>query len=94
MDACITSQFEQHIRAICGLPLGDTTLLSPIIMVNILGQHLNKVLDEIDQLPPTAKLHLYGKRESVENRKMGHINFLGSTFEEIDEQINHLGIWS
>jgi 5-(carboxyamino)imidazole ribonucleotide synthase len=94
MDACITSQFEQHIRAICGLPLGDTTLLSPIIMVNILGQHLNKVLDEIDQLPPTAKLHLYGKRESVENRKMGHINFLGSTLEQIDKQINDLGIWS
>lgn len=75
MDACITSQFEQHIRAICGLPLGDTTLLSPIIMVNILGQHLNKVLDNIEQLPPTAKLHLYGKKESAENRKMGHINF-------------------
>jgi 5-(carboxyamino)imidazole ribonucleotide synthase len=94
MDACITSQFEQHIRAICGLPLGDTTLLSPIIMVNILGQHLSNVLDEIDQLPPTAKLHLYGKKESVENRKMGHINFLGSTHEQISKQINDLGIWS
>ncbi|SMQ81146.1 5-(carboxyamino)imidazole ribonucleotide synthase [Bacillus sp. OV166] len=94
MDACITSQFEQHIRAICGLPLGDTTLLSPIIMVNILGQHLSQVLDKIDQLPPTAKLHLYGKKESVENRKMGHINFLGSTLEQIDKQIKDLGIWS
>ncbi|PFP30552.1 5-(carboxyamino)imidazole ribonucleotide synthase [Bacillus sp. AFS073361] len=94
MDACITSQFEQHIRAICGLPLGDTTLLSPIIMVNILGQHVNKVLDKIEQLPPTAKLHLYGKKESVENRKMGHINFLGSNLEQIDRQIQDLGIWS
>ena len=94
MDACITSQFEQHIRAICGLPLGDTTLLSPIIMVNILGQHLNKVLDNIEQLPPTAKLHLYGKKESAENRKMGHINFLGSNLEQIDKQIKDLGIWS
>ncbi|WP_026567600.1 5-(carboxyamino)imidazole ribonucleotide synthase [Bacillus sp. UNC41MFS5] len=94
MDACITSQFEQHIRAICGLPLGDTTLLSPIIMVNILGQHLNKVLDKIEKLPPTAKLHLYGKKESVENRKMGHINFLGSNLEQIDKQIKDLRIWS
>jgi 5-(carboxyamino)imidazole ribonucleotide synthase len=94
IDACITSQFEQHIRAICGLPLGDTSLLTPIIMVNILGQHLSQVLDKIEQLPPTAKLHLYGKKESVVNRKMGHINFLGSTLERIDEQIKDLGIWS
>jgi 5-(carboxyamino)imidazole ribonucleotide synthase len=94
MDACITSQFEQHIRAICGLPLGDTTLLSPIIMVNILGQHLSKVLDNIDQLPPTAKIHLYGKKESVENRKMGHINFLGATLEHVNQQINDLQIWT
>jgi 5-(carboxyamino)imidazole ribonucleotide synthase len=93
MDACVTSQFEQHIRAICGLPLGDTSLLSPIIMVNILGQHLSNVLDKIDQLPPTAKLHLYGKKETVENRKMGHINFLG-IIEQVIQQINDLQIWS
>lgn len=94
MDACITSQFEQHIRAICGLPLGETTLLSPIIMVNILGQHLSTVLDKVNLLPPTAKLHIYGKKESVENRKMGHINFLGSNLEQIDKQIKDLRIWS
>lgn len=94
MDACITSQFEQHIRAICGLPLGDTALLSPVIMVNILGQHVSKVLDKMDQLPTTAKLHLYGKKESKENRKMGHINFLGSTLEEVAEQINKFQIWT
>lgn len=93
MDACITSQFEQHIRAICGLPLGDTTLLSPVIMVNILGQHLSIVLDKMEQLPSTAKLHLYGKKESVENRKMGHINFLGTTPEQIIQQIKNLQIW-
>ncbi|WP_308301730.1 5-(carboxyamino)imidazole ribonucleotide synthase [Neobacillus cucumis] len=94
MDACITSQFEQHIRAICGLPLGETSLLSPIIMVNILGQHLSEVLNKISRLPPTAKLHLYGKKESVENRKMGHINFLGSTIEQVDQQIKELQIWT
>jgi 5-(carboxyamino)imidazole ribonucleotide synthase len=92
MDACVTSQFEQHIRAICGLPLGDTSLLSPIIMVNILGQHLSNVLDKIDQLPPTAKLHLYGKKETLENRKMGHINFMGN-IEQVIQQINELQIW-
>lgn len=93
MDACVSSQFEQHIRAICGLPLGDISLLSPVIMVNILGQHLSKVLDKLNQLPPTAKLHLYGKKETVENRKMGHINFLGSTLEQVIQQINNLQIW-
>jgi 5-(carboxyamino)imidazole ribonucleotide synthase len=92
MDACVTSQFEQHIRAICGLTLGDTSLLSPIIMVNILGQHLSNVLDKIDQLPPTAKLHLYGKKETLENRKMGHINFMGN-IEQVIQQINELQIW-
>ncbi|MBI0579621.1 5-(carboxyamino)imidazole ribonucleotide synthase [Neobacillus cucumis] len=93
MDACVISQFEQHIRAICGLSLGDTTLLSPIIMVNILGQHLSKVLDKLEQLPSSAKLHLYGKKESKENRKMGHINFLGPSLEEIFQQIKKLQIW-
>lgn len=93
MDACITSQFEQHVRAICGLPLGDTSLMSPIIMVNILGQHLDNVLDKIDQLPRAAKLHLYGKKESRKNRKMGHINFLGQSHEQIFKQITNLGIW-
>ena len=93
MDACFTSQFEQHIRAICGLPLGDTSLLSPIIMVNILGQHLDKVTEKIDRLPPSAKLHLYGKKECKENRKMGHINFLGATHEQIFHQIHELQIW-
>lgn len=41
MDACVTSQFEQHVRAICNLPLGDTKLLTPVVMVNVLGQHLD-----------------------------------------------------
>ncbi|MDR4947875.1 5-(carboxyamino)imidazole ribonucleotide synthase [Neobacillus cucumis] len=93
MDACMTSQFEQHIRAICGLPLGDTTLLSPSVMVNILGQHLRKVLDKVEQLPPKAKLHLYGKKEAKVNRKMGHLNFLGSTTEQLLQQIKELQIW-
>lgn len=44
MDACVTSQFEQHIRAICDLPLGSARLLSPVVMVNLLGEHLHRCL--------------------------------------------------
>lgn len=82
MDACVTSQFEQHIRAICDLPLGETRLLTPVVMVNILGEHLAPILDKIDTFPATAKLHLYGKQESKPKRKMGHINVLADSVEE------------
>lgn len=94
MDACVTSQFEQHVRAVCNLPLGSTELLSPVVMVNILGEHLQPVIDRIDKLPPTAKLHLYGKAESKEKRKMGHINVLAPTVEEALARIEELEIWT
>ncbi|WP_379163348.1 5-(carboxyamino)imidazole ribonucleotide synthase [Paenibacillus sp. sgz5001063] len=83
MDACVTSQFEQHVRAICNLPLGDTSLLTPVVMVNVLGQHLegaiqafSTVNEEANQLGIAPKLHIYGKTESKTGRKMGHINLL------------------
>ncbi|GIO07876.1 N5-carboxyaminoimidazole ribonucleotide synthase [Brevibacillus reuszeri] len=94
MDACVTSQFEQHVRAVCNLPLGSTELLSPVVMVNILGEHLQPVIDRIDKLPPTAKLHLYGKAESKVKRKMGHINVLAPTVEEALARIEELEIWT
>ncbi|MGN7471517.1 5-(carboxyamino)imidazole ribonucleotide synthase [Brevibacillus sp. SAFN-007a] len=94
MDACVTSQFEQHVRAVCNLPLGSTELLSPVVMVNILGEHLQPVLDRIDKLPRTAKLHLYGKAESKAKRKMGHINVLAPTVEEALTCIDELKIWT
>ena len=50
MEACETSQFEQHVRAVCNWPLGNTELLKPVVMVNILGEHLEPLLSEI----PTA----------------------------------------
>jgi 5-(carboxyamino)imidazole ribonucleotide synthase len=93
MDACVTSQFEQHVRAVCNLPLGSTQLLTPVVMVNILGEHLQPVLNRIDRLPRTAKLHLYGKHESKEKRKMGHLNVVAPSVEEALEQIDHLEIW-
>jgi 5-(carboxyamino)imidazole ribonucleotide synthase len=75
LDACLTSQFEQHIRAIAGLPLGDPALLSPVSMVNILG-NLWPSLREPDWQKllknPKVKLHLYGKAKARPGRKMGH----------------------
>jgi len=93
MDACATSQFEQHIRAICNLPLGSTRLLTPVVMANLLGEHIEKLMDKVDQLPASCKLHLYGKHECVEKRKMGHINVLAETVEEALAVIDNLQIW-
>ncbi|MDN9010786.1 5-(carboxyamino)imidazole ribonucleotide synthase [Brevibacillus laterosporus] len=94
MDACLTSQFEQHIRAISNLPLGSTKLLSPVVMVNILGEHVAPLLKIIDQLPKKAKLHLYGKQEAKEKRKMGHINLVAESVDVALQQAEKLGIWS
>ena len=49
MEACRTSQFEQHVRAICNLPLGSTELMSPVVMVNLLGEHIAPLQELIDQ---------------------------------------------
>jgi 5-(carboxyamino)imidazole ribonucleotide synthase len=92
INACDTSQFEQHVRAICGLPLGRTDLLKPVIMVNILGQHVQPVLDKLPRLSG-AHLHLYGKVEARDGRKMGHLTILGDTLEEAIAAAEKLGIW-
>jgi 5-(carboxyamino)imidazole ribonucleotide synthase len=70
----MTSQFEQQVRAICGLPLGAVTLLSPIVMVNILGDAWAHGEPKWDALlaQPNVRLHLYGKAEPRPGRKMGH----------------------
>jgi 5-(carboxyamino)imidazole ribonucleotide synthase len=93
MDGCLTSQFEQHIRAICNLPLGHTDTMIPVVMVNILGEHLQLVLDNIDIIRH-GKLHLYGKAEPKHKRKMGHINFPANNIEETLTYINSLKIWN
>jgi 5-(carboxyamino)imidazole ribonucleotide synthase len=74
IDACATSQFEQQVRAICGLPLGETTLLSPVVMVNILGDAWKNGEPKWAALTAHAnvRLHLYGKAEARLGRKMGH----------------------
>lgn len=78
LDACVTDQFEQQVRALCGLPLGDTRLLSPVVMVNILGDrwHDNGPHWHTLLAHPAIKLHLYGKEAARPGRKMGHFNVL------------------
>ncbi|THK41630.1 5-(carboxyamino)imidazole ribonucleotide synthase [Methylophaga sp. SB9B] len=80
LDACRTSQFEQQVRMLCGLPAGNAELISPVVMINLLGDvwgnsqpHWNKLLTQ-----PDIKLHLYGKKEARAGRKMGHFNVLAA----------------
>jgi 5-(carboxyamino)imidazole ribonucleotide synthase len=79
IEAAISSQFEQQVRAVCGLPLGSTDLTSPAAMVNLLGDLWND--GEPDWLAlwardPGVKLHLYGKKTAAPGRKMGHLTVL------------------
>lgn len=92
INACVTSQFEQHIRAICGWPLGNTELLKPTVMVNLLGEHMPAMKEHITELDG-AHLHLYGKAEARPGRKMGHVTILGDTVEEILQIVNESPIW-
>lgn len=86
IDACRTNQFQQQMRAICGLTLGDPTQHSPSVMINLLGDVWPAESTHPDWSPvlnhPRAKLHLYGKAAARAKRKMGHINVLGDTLEE------------
>jgi len=83
-DASITSQFEQQLRAVCGLPLGSTESLRPAAMVNLLGDLWAKgEPDWFDAAAmPNVKIHLYGKSEPRPGRKMGHLVAFGNTAEE------------
>ena len=74
IDACATSQFEQLVRAICGLPLGPVDVLMPSRMENLIGNEADDWLRYLTD--PTARLHLYGKPTARPGRKMGHVTFL------------------
>jgi 5-(carboxyamino)imidazole ribonucleotide synthase len=86
IEAAATSQFEQHIRAICGLGLGGTQSLARAAMVNLLGSGPRRPAEllGVDAAlgDPAVHLHLYGKREVFERRKMGHVTALGATVDE------------
>ncbi|MGG3467710.1 5-(carboxyamino)imidazole ribonucleotide synthase [Neobacillus pocheonensis] len=92
IEACETSQFEQHIRAICNWPLGSTGLLKPAVMVNLLGEHLESLYQDIPQLTDW-KIHLYGKKEPKLKRKMGHVTILRDDVTEALLEINESSIW-
>ncbi len=88
IDAHETSQFEQQVRAVCGLALGSTGQLAPAAMVNLLGEewhsgepHWNQALSS-----PHLKLHLYGKSSPKTGRKMGHLTALAESSEKASEQ--------
>ncbi|WP_138496481.1 5-(carboxyamino)imidazole ribonucleotide synthase [Paenibacillus pinistramenti] len=100
MEACTTSQFEQHVRAVCNLPLGEAKLLTPVVMVNVLGEHLEQVIERTADgawLNPAdgvvPKVHLYGKSGSAPKRKMGHINLLCQDVQQGLDWIQQTNIW-
>ncbi len=92
VDACVTSQFEQQVRTLCGLPPGDAQLLSPVVMINLRGDLWDNGEPRWETVfnEPQALLHLYGKRKATPGRKMGHINVLAEDADkalEIAESI-------
>ncbi len=100
IEGAVTSQFEQHLRAICGLPLGSIEMRAPAVaMVNLLGEgaprpaHPPGIYEALEV--PDAHLHLYDKHTVFERRKMGHVTALGATPEEamarVQEAAGHIG---
>ncbi|MCG8348508.1 MAG: 5-(carboxyamino)imidazole ribonucleotide synthase [Chloroflexales bacterium] len=87
IEACVTSQFENHLRAVSGWPLGSVDMRAPAAMVNILGQRNGPARNDnlgAALAVPGAHLHIYGKREVRVGRKMGHVTALGATLEEAE----------
>lgn len=86
IDACVTCQFEQQLRAVCGLPLGSTELRQPAAMANLLGDLWLAAAGVPDWSAalrdPLVKLHLYGKAEPRPGRKMGHLTATGASVAE------------
>ncbi|WP_017729207.1 5-(carboxyamino)imidazole ribonucleotide synthase [Halalkalibacterium ligniniphilum] len=89
IEACETSQFQQHIRAICGWPLGSTSLYKPAVMGNLLGEHIPAIYDEIKNFSD-VKLHLYGKEEAKPKRKMGHLTVMSEDLETAIDKVSRL----
>ena len=87
IDACVTSQFEQQLRAVCALPLGSTQLLRPAAMANLLGDLWgNGEPNWAAALQfPDVKLHLYGKSRALPGRKMGHLTALSDSPQQAAE---------
>ncbi len=85
IDSCVTSQFEQQLRAVCGLPLGSTEMFRPAAMMNLIGAgnwNFERALHD-----PDVKLHLYGKTEARAGRKMGHLTATANTPEAAERKV-------
>jgi len=91
-DACVTSQFEQQLRAVCGLPLGSPELLRPVVMWNLLGDLWQNGEPDWSVIlsDPNAKLHLYGKTEARPGRKMGHVCVLADSVRDALDSIERM----
>jgi 5-(carboxyamino)imidazole ribonucleotide synthase len=89
IDACVTSQFEQQLRAVCGLPLGSTEMLRPAAMANLLGDVWGKGEPDWPAALelPEVKLHLYGKIEPRPGRKMGHLTATAATAAQAEQLV-------
>ncbi|MDQ0418105.1 5-(carboxyamino)imidazole ribonucleotide synthase [Croceifilum oryzae] len=93
MDSTNPCQFEQFVRAVTGLPLRKPVRKNTGIMVNLFGEHLDAFRDELTKLPSCAKVHWYGKSVARVGRKMGHINFVGDSLQDLLELVNEMPIW-
>lgn len=92
IEACDFSQFELHIRGICGWPLPEVALLKRAVTVNVLGNHLDKVYDQI-ALQPDWHFHFYGKDEIKASRRMGHVTVLADQTEQALKAVKNSEIW-
>jgi 5-(carboxyamino)imidazole ribonucleotide synthase len=91
IEACMTSQFEQHVRAVLGLPLGSAAQISPCAMINLLGEPGSKGKPHLEGLDealaiPGVSVHIYGKAEVRPLRKMGHVTVLDDSVEAAAEK--------
>lgn len=84
IEACDFSQFDTHILGVLGLPLPAITLHAPAVMLNVLGQHMDAAQQFVAN-NPSAHLHLYGKLEAKQNRKMGHVTVFSDVPDEVEE---------
>ncbi|KSU61663.1 phosphoribosylaminoimidazole carboxylase [[Bacillus] enclensis] len=92
IEACDSSQFAQHIKAVCNWPLRKPSLLKNAVMVNLLGEHIEPVMKAIPN-QPSWFVHLYGKDVPKQKRKMGHVTILTDDIEQTLESVNDAGVW-
>ncbi len=92
IEACNVSQFDLHIRGICGWPLPKVVLHQPSIMMNLLGEEANRAKEWISQKPEWY-FHYYGKKEVKDGRKMGHITILSNSLDRSLKEVNQTNIW-